>query len=108
MDDLSIAMDKKTLEALTGSIRKWEGIVAGTEEDLGSKNCPLCALFYNEEASALHSDCVGCPVFAKTGKRYCVGSPYVEYCKNYGQEQETAAQKELDFLRSLLPPEEIP
>jgi hypothetical protein len=38
-------MDEKTLEALKGSIRKWEAIVDGTGEDDGADNCPLCHMF---------------------------------------------------------------
>jgi len=40
-----IAMDEKTLAALRGSISKWEGIVAGTMQDSGASNCPLCKKF---------------------------------------------------------------
>ena len=38
-------MNRKTLTALKGSIKKWEKIVAGTGSDNGYQNCPLCALF---------------------------------------------------------------
>lgn len=104
-------MDAETLEALRGSIRKWEGIVAGTEEDLGHDNCALCQLFYKFDDP---STCVGCPVMAATGERYCEGTPYHDY--RPGEEDrdgnvmsatalKAAAQAELDFLKSLLPTE---
>lgn len=49
-----MATYEETKEALEGSIRKWELIVAGEGIDDGTKNCPLCQLF---------PDCEdGCPV----------------------------------------------
>lgn len=104
-------MNKKTLRALKGSIRKWEEIVAGEEVDDGVDNCPLCQLFYWE-------DCKGCPVKETTGKECCVGSPYDDEWNDIHQfdltlsdkggyvhtEQSLAAAKaELKFLKSLLP-----
>lgn len=62
-------MNKKTRKALEGSIKKWEGIAAGTVADLGADNCPLCKMF-------LGSDCKGCPVYEKTGRDSCEGTPY--------------------------------
>ena len=90
-------MPAATLKALRGSIRKWEGIVAGTEEDYGEDNCPLCKLF-------LKKDCEGCPVSARTGKGSCFGTPYRDTLRAFGKEAyDTAAQAEVDFLKSLLP-----
>lgn len=90
-----IIMNKETLEALQGSIRKWENIVAGTEEDEGQRNCPLCQLFCTEE-----SHCDNCPVAQAVQADYCNATPYATYriipsIKN--------AKAELDFLKSLLP-----
>ena len=95
-------MDKNTLEALKGSIRKWEGIVAGTIQDKGPTNCPLCYKFIFQE-------CVGCPVRKATKQTHCQGTPYVEYKvaeDDYGGDSDDAkeaAQRELDFLKSLIP-----
>lgn len=90
-------MDPKTLEALHGSIAKWEAIVAGTGKDHGCENCPLCILFDEP-------DCGDCPVKQRTGRPFCEGSPYAVYGA-YGTAGKTKenAQAELDFLRSLLP-----
>src|SRR5947209_6256825 len=52
-------MEAATLQALKGSIAKWEKIVAGTGADGGRADCPLCSLFYEY-------DCAGCPVAAST------------------------------------------
>ena len=104
-------MDERTLTALKGSIAKWEAIVAGTDNDRGAKNCTLCQAF---------PDCDGCPVAEETGQDDCEGSPYEE--TRYFEARSDAngtylgrapvtpedfaiARAELDFLRSLLPPE---
>lgn len=118
-------MDKRTYEALLGSITKWESIVAGFLKNKGAHNCPLCKMF-NDSFS---NECAGCPVKDKTGAPYCIDSPYKEYeeredyfistfdivfldlnDKRLTDEQKkelrSLAQAELDFLRSLLPTEE--
>lgn len=100
-------MNAETLEALQGSIAKWEAIVAGTGEDLLCKNCTLCQAFYG---------CEGCPVMEATGQADCQESPWVEWfdCIPHGEkriantpERKKLAQAELDFLRSLLPAEDV-
>ena len=94
-------MDAETLEALKGSIAKWEAIVAGTGTDLGMNNCPLCLRFATDE----YNPCTGCPVYARTGSVMCEGSPYDDWLSAQTlADEERAAQAELDFLKSLLPP----
>lgn len=98
-------MDDWTLDALRGSIAKWEAIVDGTGEDLGTSNCPLCHEFYN-------NGCVGCPVSAATGKPRCGGTPYDDYDDSVyerdddgpeAHEADEAAVRMRDFLVGLLP-----
>jgi len=98
-------MPARTLRALKGSIAKWEAIVAGTGEDLGVKNCPLCQEFPD-------IDCTGCPVRERTGQPFCGGSPYQQWDDETDRAETrraatprlvALAQAELDFLRSLLP-----
>lgn len=104
-------MDAKTLEALKGSIEKWEKIVTGKGIDLGSANCPLCMIF-------LEDRCAGCPVAEKNGTDSCEKSPYISWYEHGNWEHEQnrhiepgcsectrLAQAELDFLKSLLPEE---
>lgn len=112
-------MDDRTLEALKGSIAKWEGIVAGTIQDEGILNCPLCKLFHL-------GGCQGCPVAETAGVSYCANTPYRDYVMASGQvdmeelsistggsldnvelenlkvREKEVAQAELDFLKSLL------
>ena len=104
-------MNARTLKALRGSIEKWEAIVAGTGEDQGIVNCPLCALFYRDGCSA----CSGCPVAKAAGREGCEGTPYIAW--THAEDNGTIrldsgrvsarlkrlAQAELDFLKGLLP-----
>lgn len=110
-----VSMDPETLEALKGSIAKWERVVeGGIKENGGPTDCPLCVRFnssYNKELEG--EPCVGCPVMARTGQKHCGGSPYEaveELETEYDSEEEgfesryrAVAQRELDFLKSLLP-----
>lgn len=110
-------MDDKTLEALKGSITKWENIVAGTGVDHSVDNCPLCLMFHPDFTDGDTDDnpCDGCPVKVATGYGYCENSLYEKWLdvtddiwprKASTPEAIQAAQAELDFLRSLLPKEE--
>jgi hypothetical protein len=101
-------MDAKTLKALKASIAKWErNVAAETPRDAltGSDDCPLCALFFR-------SNCNGCPVEDRTGKPVCRDTPYEfadrmlwqwEYFDGSRERWQSAAQAEVDFLKSLLP-----
>ncbi len=99
-------MDERTLEALRGSVAKWQQIVDGEGMDLGTYNCPLCLEFYDGEESG---DCDGCPVAAKTGTQYCNRTPYEDLELNmkpretYTEVDVEGARRELEFLKSLLP-----
>ena len=105
-------MDTKTTEALEGSIKKWEKIVQGNEEDDGIANCPLCTLFH---AGA----CKKCPVQLTTKAFGCGASPHEKWMKHQEEvhwllpkrraacrECQDLAQQEVDFLKSLREPEE--
>lgn len=91
-------MDEGILKALKGSIAKWEAILAGTGEDDGPDNCPLCQLFNTPQTK--DDFCKGCPVREATSQRFCHGTPYEDYLDGGDDE---VAQAELDFLKSLLP-----
>ena len=104
-------MDAETLEALKGSIAKWEKITAGTGQDMGASNCSLCQMFH--KSAGLSLSCAGCPVAEATGAFGCDGSPYAAYerhameCDYDGPGEcpkcASLAAAELDFLKSLLP-----
>ncbi len=105
-------MDADVLTALRASIKKWEGIVAGTEVDRGVFNCALCEMF-----TLANDTCDGCPVNDATDNNGCIRSPYdqwdrvnpwpiahPDYRRATTYKHRAAAQAEVDFLKSLLPP----
>jgi hypothetical protein len=61
-------MDRQTLEALQGSIKKWQGILAGAA-DRGGADCALCAVFNDIDSG----NCRGCPADSGTD---CCGGHY--------------------------------
>ena len=104
-----MTMPAKTLKALQGSIEKWEKVAAGTEEDKGKFDCPLCHEFLNK-------NCEGCPVAENAKDTNCKGTPYEEWDEHHlikhgflhrvvpdCPECFRLAKAELDFLKSLLP-----
>jgi hypothetical protein len=107
-------MDAQTLEALNASIAKWERNAEAEnrfEYRTGESDCPLCALFI------FPGHCEGCPVFQKTGERFCRFTPYMDasYARiMWGDtpgssaardRAHAAARDEVAFLKSLLPEE---
>lgn len=78
--------------AMKGSILKWQGIVDGTKSDLGSLNCPLCKLFFD-------NNCAGCPVAIDTGETSCRSTPYEDYI-DCG-ETKSIAKCELSYLKGV-------
>ena len=106
-------MDKQTLEALKGSIQKWEDVLEGHVEN-GWKDCPLCDVYLNKLGS-----CNGCPISEYARDGACRNTPYkrwtehqdvAHYTRTYKQiycaRCADIAREELEFLRGLLPKEE--
>ena len=116
-------MDKKILKALKGSIKKWEDISSGTGVDKAAGNCPLCQL-----CGEFEEGCYNCLVYIKVDRIHCEATPYIEWrnhvaehlfskeedhfnsdgtyshdYKVYCEECAALADKELEFLKSLLP-----
>jgi len=108
-------MPPETLEALKESISHWFRLSTKKTlpgENVGAEHCSLCKLFNQHSLEDRATNCVGCPVYEKTGKQYCSDTPY-EHIDNisYDTEEEFLvcpefiglANNELDFLQSLLP-----
>lgn len=101
-------MNKKTKQALKKSIDHWTKLSQGKVDAgcVGSKWCALCELFLQGD-----NWCQGCPIYKKTGKPLCRGTPYSSADHNgisYGLDSpqfKRAARKELAFLKTLLPTE---
>lgn len=113
-------MNTAQLNALRDSILLWEEKLAEDDPNLilmGVNACPLCRL----NLLRLENGCAECPVRLAAGRPSCRGTPYTEayialrewrYDYNhYGENDETSGeywrsecQREIDFLKSLLPP----
>lgn len=107
-------MDKITLKSLKGSIKKWTKIRDGKGKDKGAANCPLCLSFNNNDLNTV--PCIGCPVH-DIGCDGCDNTPHEEWLDHYEDKHfrigkfpevkcktcKRLAQKEIDFLISLLP-----
>mgnify|MGYP001487033241 CR=1 FL=1 len=118
-------MTEQALTALKGSIEHWRRLYTGKrlrDEWIGPLSCALCRQFNAlsfPKQNGPESGCDGCPVKERTGKDYCVDTPYAACDKyladhsgtdadeamNRGEFQDLALL-ELEFLESLLPKEE--
>ena len=57
---------------MEASVTKWQRIIDGQRTDGGVLDCPPCRIYYMLV-------CTGCPIANYTGKKFCKGSPYVEW-----------------------------
>ncbi len=106
-------MDDRTEKALEKCIEHWieDNVKAEKPKDAktGHVDCALCNLFRTREG------CEDCLVFKKTGKHYCIGTPYdaaykaedawrwAVKDKNRREDFNNASQDMVDFLISLRP-----
>lgn len=92
----------RKIEALKGSIRKWQAVANGSEADSSGWDCPCCQAFRH---------CVGCPIKDHTGQEHCYGTPYIAW-ENYIHQHDKGtrvfdkvsknlAEEELNFLKRL-------
>lgn len=95
-------MNSVTFNALLDSIKHWQGLVSGEEDEIGRYTCPLCLLFNNGRTPYL-STCIGCPIFEDTGLKGCDETPYPE-CELMGTNHpffKEKAKLELAYLENL-------
>ena len=76
-------MDDLTKQALEESIEHWEKNTTCDIDDasVGAGNCALCLIFFYDENKRYLPEqklCKGCPVYEKTGEKFCKGTPYLE------------------------------
>ena len=112
--------ESEVSEALEKSIKHWEEnakVLKLSDVKIGRADCALCGLF-NDFNNCF--GCNGCPVFEKTGRRYCDRTPYVianidrkrwsyaimDNLSNKEREKarlkfQESALKEVEFLKSL-------
>jgi len=112
-------MNEATLKALKASIEHWEQVVNKEKVTIGRETCPLCRLFFSDDG-ILADACEGCPVYDRTGSRFCEDTPYDDVATAWeadvlessdrfitaaeiSDDTVECAKTELDFLKSLLP-----
>jgi len=87
----------KDASLICKSIEHWVEVFKDPENTLTSyKTCPLCGE-YNQADSV--STCAGCPIFLRTGKVHCKGTPYTHFEEFRTREN---ALIMINFLRELL------
>ena len=94
-------MSSRKLNALKRSIANWEKRAKGEVVDA---ICPLCVL-YNSDKAIGRQQCLSCPVYERTGLRYCEGTPFDDWCSRDDYVNPLVAKREVRFLKSLLPKE---
>lgn len=102
-------MTQEQREALAKSVEHWRQIcecktAAQAGQLLGRGQCACCQIWNNKEESS-EEDCIGCPIFEHTGKRYCGGTPVnvaYEAIDTPLDGWRAAAKLELGFLSDLL------
>ncbi len=60
------------IRIMKASVAKWERIINGKGTDGGVLDCPPCRIFYLLV-------CTGCPISGYTGKKFCKGTPYIDW-----------------------------
>lgn len=101
-------MNAKTLRALKASVAHWERMRDHPIclETPSSRDCPLCQLFVKRTG-----ECDGCPISNTTGQPLCGGTPYPSAHSAWlsarfePAEWKRAANREIRFLKKLLPKE---
>ena len=103
-------MKPRVLKALKASIAHWKRMRKGTQkanESPDGECCPLCNLF-----RSLCVGCSKCPVYKRTLRRGCHGTPWFGARYNFimrdrgsvfKEAWEKTANAEIAFLKSLLP-----
>ncbi len=63
------------ISIMEASVRKWQRIIDAKGSDGGVLDCPPCRLFYVLV-------CVGCPIAAYSGKKFCRETPYIPWYRH--------------------------
>ena len=104
-------MNPETKQALKESIEHWKRLASGNRkpgEGMEAGDCALCKMFLRRVADP----CSGCPVRESSGHIGCRNTPFDNACAIEtklgmdSSEFKAVAEKELEFLKSLLPQDE--
>lgn len=112
-----------TIEAIHAAIKHWEELRDNPKENsIVRGHCPLCIMYpgYTDDNNDYHhcsrpmdTSKEKCPIYTKTQRKYCVGTPYKQAAILHQHIMDAladpqcddwinAAQAEIDFLKSLL------
>jgi len=107
-------MNPKARAVYNEVLEHWEDILRRAKADLllpiGPDDCAWCRLFNSLKSRS--DDCIGCPIYERTGKQYCYGTPYwavddaydaVRYASGTKAKLCRAIREQLALIRSLLP-----
>ena len=114
----TIQTDKKGLQAIKQSIRKWELIAYYGGIDRRAENCPLCNMFMekkDKEYIFYMNVCNKCPVYLDSNGHHCGATPYklwiYHHAKDHGgcgweskvecPECKKIAEEEIIYLKQL-------
>ena len=94
---------EKQIECVDKSLtEKWNNLDESNEEDwseaLSWTNCACCLEYYFTDEE---NECLGCPIYEKTGKPDCAGTPFEEISLNRFSQKMGLFEKERQFLREL-------
>ncbi|MGB5985320.1 MAG: hypothetical protein WBG37_08440 [Desulfobacterales bacterium] len=67
------------IRIMEASVKKWQRIIDGKGSDGGVLDCPPCRIFYILV-------CIGCPIAAYSGKKFCKETPYIPWYRHQMQE----------------------
>ena len=63
------------ISIMEAAVRKWQRILNGKGSDGGVLDCPPCRIFYVLV-------CIGCPIAAYSGKKFCRETPYIPWYRH--------------------------
>lgn len=103
-------MDEDVKVALEASIEHWKQNAENPQEaKIGITACALCMMFNRKDMA--YGYCEGCPVYEKTARKWCGGTPYADFIRINRAEFRSArawtnalrkaAKAEVVFLESL-------
>lgn len=109
-------MDKNTVKLIEKTLDAWSkkrNARSPNRTNFGISGCPLCLKFHSTYTDhEIHNSCRGCPISERTGRQFCISTPYEsaqqareEWKNGTGSKQDyqAACDAEIEFIASLLP-----
>jgi hypothetical protein len=86
--------------AIEDAVLKYRRLVKLADDTPPGASCSLCS--YASTRFARCGICEGCPIFWKTGKQHCTGTPFAEYGRKVGMKSELSGIRKFysDWIQS--------